>query len=169
MSSCSRPLTFLQKRQSSRLLHHHHHPSSTSSVSLINVVSSILPSSNPLLLPHHHRPLSTSTIKHDDNDDDDDDAPHDNAAAAFLFKKAVLARHSTKAFDPDRALPHDTLTSILSLTLRAPTSFNVQPYTVTVVESKEMRHKLAACMLGPNKARVLQAPVTAVFAADLGT
>jgi len=30
-----------------------------------------------------------------------------------------------------------------------------------------MKQRLAACMLGPNKARVLQAPLTAVFAADL--
>lgn len=51
---------------------------------------------------------------------------------------------------------------------RCPTSFNVQPFTVTVVQSREGRQRLAACMLGPNKARVLQAPVTAVFAADLG-
>lgn len=55
-----------------------------------------------------------------------------------------------------------------SLTQRCPTSFNVQPYTVTLVQSREGRQRLAACMLGPNKARVLQAPVTAVFAADLG-
>lgn len=45
----------------------------------------------------------------------------------------------------------------------------MQPYTVTLVQSREGRQRLAACMLGPNKARVLQAPVTAVFAADLGT
>jgi len=51
---------------------------------------------------------------------------------------------------------------------RCPTSFNVQPFTVTIVQSRECRQKLAACMLGPNKARVLQSPLTAVFAADLG-
>ena len=45
----------------------------------------------------------------------------------------------------------------------------MQPFTVTIVQSRECRQKLAACMLGPNKARVLQAPLTAVFAADLGT
>ena len=37
-----------------------------------------------------------------------------------------------------------------------------------MVKSPAMKEKLAACMLGPNKARVLKAAATAVFAADLG-
>lgn len=50
---------------------------------------------------------------------------------------------------------------------RAPTSFNLQPYKVIVVKSPKAREQLASCMLGPNKRRVITAPVTAVFAADL--
>ena len=101
------------------------------------------------------------------HDDDDDDESQDASAAAELFAKAVLARHSAKAFDSTRAIPDHDLAAVLGLTLRCPTSFNVQPFTVTLVQSKEMRQRLSACMLGPNKSRVLQAPVTAVFAADL--
>lgn len=51
---------------------------------------------------------------------------------------------------------------------RAPTSYNIQPYTCILVKSASAREKLASCMLGPNKVRVRTAPVSAVFAADLG-
>lgn len=99
--------------------------------------------------------------------DDDDDSSSTEDAAAAAFRDAVLTRHSAKVFDATRRVPDETLAAILGLTLRCPSSFNVQPYTITIVQSKEMKHKLATCMLGPNKARVLQAPLTAVFAADL--
>jgi nitroreductase len=106
--------------------------------------------------------FSTSTSSVDDEDEEDE-----SSAVAFAFRKAVLARHSTKAFDATRPVSDETVAAVLGLTLRSPTSFNVQPYTITIVQSKEMKQRLAACMLGPNKARVLQAPLTAVFAADL--
>jgi hypothetical protein len=44
----------------------------------------------------------------------------------------------------------------------------VQPYICILVRSKEARERAASAMLGPNQARVRTAPVTAVFAADLG-
>eukprot|EP00624_Nannochloropsis_granulata_P003916 evm.model.NODE_29647_length_52634_cov_57.405155.12 len=100
-------------------------------------------------------------------DDEDEDELSSTTASAAAFHRAVLARHSTKVFDATRQVPDETVAAILGLTLRSPTSFNVQPYTITIVQSKEMKQRLSACMLGPNKARVLQAPITAVFAADL--
>ncbi|KAM3575555.1 hypothetical protein VYU27_002547 [Nannochloropsis oceanica] len=111
-----------------------------------------------------HSPFSTSTSHVDDEDELEMSSTTTGTAA---FRKAVLARHSTKVFDATRQVPDETVAAILGLTLRSPTSFNVQPYTITIVQSKEMKQRLAACMLGPNKARVLQAPITAVFAADL--
>ena len=47
---------------------------------------------------------------------------------------------------------------------RAPTGFNVQPYAVVIVRAKEDREKLSAAMLGSNGAKVLSAPLVAVFA-----
>ena len=50
---------------------------------------------------------------------------------------------------------------------RAPSGFNLQPYVVILVRDRATRHALADAMLGGNAARVADAPVTAVFAADL--
>ena len=51
---------------------------------------------------------------------------------------------------------------------RTPTSFNAQPYAVIAVKEAKQRAALAQTMLGRNGERVETAPVTLVFAADLG-
>lgn len=50
----------------------------------------------------------------------------------------------------------------------APSSFNVQPWSVVLVRDDDSRERLAATMLGGNAKKVQAAPVTAVFCADLG-
>lgn len=51
---------------------------------------------------------------------------------------------------------------------RAPSGFNVQPYACVVVRDPADRERIAGAMLASNAAKVRQAPVVAVFAADLG-
>jgi nitroreductase len=50
---------------------------------------------------------------------------------------------------------------------RAPSGFNVSPYRVVLVDAPDARARLAEGMLGANADRVREAPVTAVFLADL--
>lgn len=51
---------------------------------------------------------------------------------------------------------------------RAPTSFNLQPYACVLVREKRDRDRLSSAMLASNVNKVKDAPVIAVFAADLG-
>lgn len=51
---------------------------------------------------------------------------------------------------------------------RAPSSFNINPYVLVLAHDAESRKRLSEAMIGEGNAqRVLQAPLTAVFAADL--
>ena len=56
---------------------------------------------------------------------------------------------------------------LLLLAQRAPSGFNLQPWSVVLVRSEEARRKLAGAMLGSNSRKVTEAPATAVFCADL--
>lgn len=51
---------------------------------------------------------------------------------------------------------------------RAPSGFNMQSYKIVLVQDVDVRMKLSAAMLAGNRARVEQAPLTALFLADLG-
>jgi len=56
---------------------------------------------------------------------------------------------------------------VLELMQCAPSSFNLQPYKVVVVQSAAQRESLSGAMLGAgNIRRVVEAPLTLVFAAD---
>ena len=50
----------------------------------------------------------------------------------------------------------------------APSAFNMQPWSVVLVRDAGARERLSTTMLGGNAKKVLAAPVTAVFCADLG-
>ncbi len=87
-------------------------------------------------------------------------------AAAKVFEEIVGARRAAPSFDSSRPVPDTALASILQSTLKAPSSFNVQPFKCVLVKDKKVRKDLAYCFSGYNIAKVLQAPVTAVFLAD---
>lgn len=89
-------------------------------------------------------------------------------SAADAVREAIRFRRAVKRFQ-ERIIPGDVLRDILESTVRAPSSFNVQPYKVLLVSSGDRRDKLASCMVAGNATIVRQAPVAAVFAADLGT
>mmetsp|Transcript_36210 Transcript_36210/g.59526 ORF Transcript_36210/g.59526 Transcript_36210/m.59526 type:complete len:350 (-) Transcript_36210:271-1320(-) len=83
------------------------------------------------------------------------------------FREVVMGRRSVRKFLPN-PIPDETMDHIIDLTQRAPSGFNVQPYVIVLVKSEETKRALADAMLGAsNKRRVLEAPVTAVFASDL--
>ncbi|TDH66576.1 uncharacterized protein CCR75_005630 [Bremia lactucae] len=88
------------------------------------------------------------------------------STGSTALKDAIEERYACKAFLPCH-VSDETLKEILKLTLRAPTSFNVQPYACILVRQEKDRKKLAEAMMGGNARKVIEAPVIAVFAADL--
>ena len=77
--------------------------------------------------------------------------------------EAIELRRSTKDFN-DTPIDPEVLDEILRLTVAAPSSWNLQPWRIVVIDQAEDREKLhAACF---RQRQVLEAPVTLVFAVD---
>jgi len=84
------------------------------------------------------------------------------------FEAIVASRRSAGRFDPSRTVPPALLSRVMAATARSPTGFNMQPYRVVLVRSPAVREVLSRAMSGRgNASRVVEAPLTAVFAADL--
>lgn len=84
------------------------------------------------------------------------------------FYQIVHARFSNSHYNQNKPIPSPLLATLLSLTQRAPSSFNIQPYRLILLQDPQLRDKIATqAMLGANGGRVRTAPVTVVFAADL--
>lgn len=78
---------------------------------------------------------------------------------------SIEARRSTKDFLPD-PIDSSCLEQILHLTTEAPSSWNLQPWRIIVVDDPDAREQLhEACF---RQRQVLEAPVTIVFAVDVG-
>lgn len=88
------------------------------------------------------------------------------AHLADAFEALCRGRHSARSFIHE-AIPQETLRRILELTQTAPSSYNLQPYKIVLVQSQGQREALSTAMLGPNNVkRVREAPLTVVFCAD---
>ena len=84
---------------------------------------------------------------------------------AAIFEKIVLNRKAIKSFIPDKPVPPEVLSHILGLTQRAPSGYNLQPWVAVVVSDPEKRKALYTASLSQQK--ILEAPITVVFAANL--
>lgn len=78
--------------------------------------------------------------------------------------QAILQRRSVKTFKSD-PIPPELLRRLIDLTLEAPSSFNLQPTRLVVVQSAEQKAALAA--VAWNQKQITQAPVTMVFAVSV--
>jgi nitroreductase len=77
---------------------------------------------------------------------------------------AIAARRSTKDFCSDR-VDSELLQQIIDLTVEAPSSWNLQPWRIVIVDEEEDRKQLhQACF---QQRQVLEAPLTLVFAVDI--
>ena len=95
-------------------------------------------------------------------------SPPSPSTLASVFSHLVYARRSGGRLDASRPVDLETVRSLVSLTARAPSGFNMQPYTVVLVDDARVRGRVAEGMLGVgNVERTLGAPLVAVFAADL--
>ena len=79
-------------------------------------------------------------------------------------RRAIRARTNCLDFDPAKTLSVGRLKELVELALRAPSSFNAQPYKIVVVHSQEQKQLLSHCMIGRRNARrVADASATFVF------
>ena len=86
----------------------------------------------------------------------------DDAALATLFTEARTHNGWT-----DKPIGDETLTALYDLTKMGPTSANCSPARFLWCESDAAKARLADCVSGANRPKVLAAPVTVIVGMDL--
>ena len=86
-----------------------------------------------------------------------------------IFRSIVRNRKTCTRFQPGRSIPEKVKDDILNSSLRSPSSFNLQPSQIILVESQDVKDTLSDhAMLGAgNKFRIRQCSAVAVFLSDL--
>lgn len=79
------------------------------------------------------------------------------------LEEAIKQRRAARAFDSD-PIPDALLEEILTLGVRAPSGYNLQPWRFVVVREQENREKLKACAF--NQRQVGEAPVVLICCGD---
>eukprot|EP01080_Neovahlkampfia_damariscottae_P002545 gene2545-3507_t len=79
------------------------------------------------------------------------------------FEKIVKNRKATLNFKTD-PIDKQKIQKIFELTQRSPSSFNLQPWCAVIVDNELKKKQLCTAALSQN--RILQAPLTVVFAAS---
>eukprot|EP00980_Cylindrotheca_fusiformis_P007744 scaffold1640_cov101-Cylindrotheca_fusiformis.AAC.11 len=117
---------------------------------------------------------TTSTLQHSTEDD------LSCTESSILFDKIVASRYACTRFQrfdnnlngtsesasPSNPLVVQQAIRALDIARRAPSGFNVQPYKVLLVSSKEHKEALARFCVGHNAHRVRDSDCTAIFLAD---
>lgn len=80
------------------------------------------------------------------------------------LSKVYEARRSINFFDPNKGVDDNTLKDIVNLAVLAPSAFNLQPWELIAVKSKEAKEKLYK--LANNQPKILDAPVTLIVVGD---
>ena len=80
--------------------------------------------------------------------------------------EALKGRRAINYFDPHRPVPRETLEELLRLASLAPSSFNLQPWKVIVVDEPEVKRRLRKCAM--DQPKVEEAPVVLILVADPG-
>lgn len=84
------------------------------------------------------------------------------------FKSIALSRCSVQSFLPD-PIPESEIEQLIEVTTSSPSSFNLQPYKIILIRDEATRKMLGEhAMLGNNKRKVVEAPLTVAFVACRG-
>jgi len=83
---------------------------------------------------------------------------------AITAEHAAIARRSVRVYSPD-PVSDDQIEELLSLTSRAPSAFNVQPWRFVVVRDEALRTQLSAAAYGQKQ--LVSAPVVIVMYSDM--
>src|SRR6056297_4194624 len=80
------------------------------------------------------------------------------------FKKLAENRRSVKYFDKDKDVDIDTLKKIINLATYSPSAFNLQPWSIIAVRSKEAKKRLYE--LTGKQGKILKASATLIMIGD---
>jgi nitroreductase len=80
------------------------------------------------------------------------------------FWEVLEARHSVRAFDKERDVPSEAVTTLIRAAVRAPSAGNCQPWHFYVVRDEATKRALAQAAL--NQWFLSEAPVVIVVCAD---
>jgi nitroreductase len=88
----------------------------------------------------------------------------DIATDILSVREAAAQRRSIRAYEQE-PVPHADIEEILDVVRLAPSAFNVQPWRFVVVETPEMKQRLAAAAY--NQRQVTSAPAVIVLYTDM--
>jgi len=80
------------------------------------------------------------------------------------FIDVINNRRAVNFFDPDKDVPDETLRVMINTAAKAPSSFNLQPWSLIVLRGHEEKMRLQS--LAWNQPKVSEAPVTLIVLAD---
>ncbi len=80
------------------------------------------------------------------------------------FKELINARRSVNFFDSARGVPENLLREMVAMASQAPSSFNLQPWSLIVVKDPERKKRLQK--LAWDQPKVSEAPVILIVLAD---
>jgi len=80
------------------------------------------------------------------------------------FKEVVTHRRAINFFDPSRTVSDALLREMVEMAAKAPSSFNLQPWSLILLQDAEEKARLRK--LAWNQPKVTEAPVVAIVLAD---
>jgi len=80
------------------------------------------------------------------------------------FIDVINSRRAVNFFDPNQDVPDETLKAMIQTAAKAPSSFNLQPWSLIILRGHEEKARLQS--LAWNQPKVSEAPVTLIILAD---
>jgi nitroreductase len=80
------------------------------------------------------------------------------------FIDVINSRRAVNFFDPNQDVPDETLKAMIQTAAKAPSSFNLQPWSLIILRGHEEKARLQS--LAWNQPKVSEAPVTLIVLAD---
>jgi nitroreductase len=80
------------------------------------------------------------------------------------FKDTVYGRRAVNFFDPEKEVPEKLLREMIETAARAPSGFNIQPWSLMIIKDPEEKQRLQK--LAWDQPKVSEAPVTLIVLAD---
>jgi nitroreductase len=80
------------------------------------------------------------------------------------FIDVMNSRRAVNFFDPDKDVSDETLKAMIETAAKAPSSFNLQPWSLIILRGKEEKTRLQS--LAWDQPKVSEAPVTLIVLAD---
>jgi len=80
------------------------------------------------------------------------------------FEQITKNRRSINFFDPEKEVPPEKIKKMVELASDTPSSFNLQPWNLMVLQDREQKEQLKA--LAWDQPKIVEAPVTMIVLAD---